>query len=444
MYSYSYFKYLFSPLSQWVRASRSSVRTASVARGVGGGANLLSKLLVCLLMLALLLPASALAQETGVIEGQVVMGGEGSLPAGLDVEMLFLPNGQGPPVITSQPLPDEGSFRFTDVDTGPQHRYLVRVKVDGEDNFSDLLAFEPNESTKQVTLRLFERTTDASQLSLQEVNYIMDLQAGGWAVLGFYSYQNGGEQIIVNLTNPPAFIPLPTEARDVQFIEGIEPDAVVEMADGFAYSGPFAPGEISMIFSYALPYSEDEQTLTLPLGTEAQLVRVLVPQLGQKTTTDDLTSAGEQEFEGVRFELFEKTNPTASDTFTFGFSELPAAPTPEAQLGTENSTGTPSGGNIATISPLEKLAWWAPLLPAILAAFGVFGYLAVRPAPNSAETRANLRKRRDTLIAEIATLDIRFESGAIGEQTHRRQRKLLKQELKEVLRRLGIGDNVSD
>lgn len=38
------------------------------------------------------------------------------------------------------------------------------------------------------------------------------------------------------------------------------------------------------------------------------------------------------------------------------------------------------------------------------------------------------------------TLDLRFESGAIGEQTHLRQRHILKQELKEVLRYLGMDD----
>jgi cell division protein FtsB len=72
-----------------------------------------------------------------------------------------------------------------------------------------------------------------------------------------------------------------------------------------------------------------------------------------------------------------------------------------------------------------------------LAALTVFGYLAFRPAPRYAEERSVLRQRRDTLVAEMAMLDIRFESRAIGEQTHRRQRGLLKRELKEILHHLG-------
>lgn len=400
------------------------------------------RLFILVILLLLSVPHMLQAQETGVIEGQVVMGGEGTLPTGLEVEILFLPNGQGPPVITKQPLAEDGQFRFNDIDTAPQHRYLVRVKVDGEDNFSDLLDFAANETSKQVTLRLFERTTDASALLLQEVNYILDQQAGAWAILALYRYQNGGEQTILNLTNPPAFLPLPAEAANVQFVEGIEPDGVVELADGFSYTGPFAPGDLSMIFSYLYPYNEGSQTLTLPLGTESGAVRVLIPQLGQTTSTDDMTSVGEQEFEGVVFEIFEKVTPRADDLFTFRFEQLPPAPTPEAPVedNSDNATQLPTQSTTAAISPLEQLPWWSPLVPMAVAALLAVGYIIVRPAPTSAETRASLRKRRDTLVAEMATLDIRFDSGAIGEQTHRRQRRALKQELKEILRHLGMGD----
>jgi len=384
------------------------------------------------------------AQETGVIEGQVVMGGEGTLPTGLEVELLFLPNGQGPPVISKQPLAEDGLFRFSDVDTAPQHRYLVRVKVEGEDNFTDLLDFAANETSKQVTLRLFERTTDASMLLLQEVHYILDQQAGAWAILALYRYQNGGEQTILNLTNPPAFLPLPAEAASMQFVEGIEPDGVVELADGFAYTGPFAPGDLSMIFSYLYPYNEGSQTLTLPLGTDSGAVRVLIPQLGQTTTTDDMTLVGEQEFEGVVFEIFEKVAPSADDLFTFRFEQLPPAPTPEPQVEADNASQLPSQSTMAPISPLEQLPWWSPLVPMGVAALLAVGYIMARPGQTSAETRASLRKRRDTLVAEITTLDIRFDSGAIGEQTHRRQRRALKQELKDILRHLGMGDQESD
>lgn len=392
-----------------------------------------TSIIILVVFFFLSLPHSIFAQATGVIEGQVVMSGEASLPTGLEVELLFLPNGQGPPVITSQPLAEDGAFRFSDVDTAPQHRYLVRVKVDGEDNFSDLLDFAPNETSKQVTLRLFERTTDTSLLSLQEVNYILHQQAGAWTILALYRYQNDGQQTILNLTNPPAFLPLPAEAASVQFVEGIQPDSVVELADGFAYNGPFAPGELSMIYSYLYPYNEGSQTLTLPLGSDSGVIRVLIPKLGQTTSTDDMRSVGEREFEGITFDIFEQVAPKAGELFTFRFEQLPKAPTPEP-VEADESRPLPGQSTIAPISPLERLPWWAPLVPMSAVILLTGGYIIARPAPTSAETRATLRNRRDTLVAEIATLDIRFESGAIGEQTHRRQRHALKQELKEILR----------
>ncbi|MDQ4075701.1 MAG: hypothetical protein M3220_05560, partial [Chloroflexota bacterium] len=80
----------------------------------------LSRYLLCLLVLVLsssFLSSPVRAQGVGTIEGQVTLAGEESLPEGLEAELLFLPNGQGPPVITAQPLEEGGIFRFTDLDT---------------------------------------------------------------------------------------------------------------------------------------------------------------------------------------------------------------------------------------------------------------------------------------------------------------------------------------
>ena len=157
-------------------------------------------LLLSLLLLAALLGGAlpAAAQEgAGVIEGQVTLP-PGVAPDSLQAELLFLPNGQGPPVITPQPLGADGSFRYTGVDTAPQHRYLVRVKLNEEDNYSELLAFEPDETNKTLTLRIFERTEDASALQPPDVSYILDTRPGGWVVGALYTYINAGEKIIEN------------------------------------------------------------------------------------------------------------------------------------------------------------------------------------------------------------------------------------------------------
>ncbi|HEX8682657.1 MAG TPA: hypothetical protein VF707_10120, partial [Ardenticatenaceae bacterium] len=208
---------------------------------------------------------------------------------------------------------------------------------------------------------------------------------------------------------------------------------------GFAYTGPFPPGETSLVFSYVLPYEEGEQTVTLPLGIPAQQVRVLLPQLGQQTEVENLTSGGAQAGpNGEPFELFQAVEVPGTESFTLRFTGLPPAPTPVAE-----SEAAPdavvTGPRVVPISPLQRLPRWAPLIPMAVAAAGVLGYVVTRPTPSSAEQRATLRTRRDTLVAEIAALDIRFEAGAIGEQTHKRQRAALKDELKEVLRRLGAG-----
>jgi hypothetical protein len=379
----------------------------------------------------LLSPRPTHAQTTlGVISGVVQPPIGEEMPSGLQVELLFLPNGQGPPVITPQPLPADGTFRFENVDTAPQHRYLVRVTVEGEDNLSELLAFGLDQSELDVTIALFAKTTDSSALSLAGVNYILDVQPGGWVVATLYRFENGGTQIIENLTNPPVLVPVPTDALNVQFSQGIDLNNVSERPSGFTYAGPFPPGETTILFSYNLPYQEGSQSLILPISDVATPVRLLVPQLGQESTVEGLTFVGEEAgFEDRVFDEYNSEGPYAAPTITFAFTNLP--PLPEGDPNT-----TPTQPTVEPLTPLEQLPRWAGIVPILVGLGGALLYLAIRPAPDATEQRATLRTRRDQLIAEVAMLDIRHETGSIGEQTHQRQRATMKRELKEIIKKL--------
>lgn len=389
--------------------------------------------LIALLVLGivLLLPFPTYAQSsTGVIAGVVQPPAGEILPEGLEAELLFLPNGQGPPVITPQPLGDDGAFRFEGVDPAPQHRYLVRVTAEGEDNFTELLAFGLDETEINVTIALFAKTTDSSALSLGGVNYILDVQPSGWIVAALYRFENSGTQIIENLTTPPIVVPVPTDAVNIQFAQGIEFNNVSERPNGFSYAGPFAPGETTILFSYNLPYQTGSQSLTLPVSDVATPVRLLVPQLGQESNVEGLTFVGEEAgFETRVFDEYTSDGPYAAFTINFSFTNLP--PLPEGDPGT-----TPTQPVVTPLSPLEQLPDWIGVVPMLLAVGGVLLYIAIRPAPDAIEQRATLRTRRDQLIAEVAMLDIRQESGTIGEQTHQRQRATLKRELKEIIKKL--------
>lgn len=382
----------------------------------------------------LLFPTQSHAQTTlGEISGVVQPPAGQELPEGLEVELLFLPNGQGPPVITPQPLPADGTFRFENVDTAPQHRYLVRVTVEQEDNLSELLAFGVDQTELDVTIALFAKTTDSSTLSLAGVNYILDVQPGGWIVATLYRFENSGEQIIENLTNPPAVVPVPIDGVNVQFSQGIDLNNISERPNGFAYAGPFPPGETTILFSYNLPYQEGSQGLILPVSDVATPVRLLVPQLGQESTVEGLTFVGEEAgFEERVFDEYNSDGPYAAPTISFAFTNLP--PLPE---GDPADTATTTQPTVVPLSPLEQLPRWVGVVPMLLALGGVLLYLAIRPAPDAAEQRATLRTRRDQLIAEVAMLDIRYETGSIGEQTHHRQRATMKRELKEIIKKLG-------
>lgn len=400
-----------------------------------------------LLIVLTLWPTPAKAQTAaGVIAGTVMME-EGELPNGLSADLLFLPNGQGPPQITNQPLADGGAFRFEGLDTSPEHRYLVRVTNEGVEQYSEIQAFTEGTNELAVTLRLTAVSRDASTLSVPEISYLMDARPDGWIIAGLLSFNNSGEADVVNEDEPPVRVVLPDGAfnLDVPEADPTQPFLVSTTEDGFTFAGPFRTGDSQMIYSFQLPYGQGDQSVTLPSGLSADLVRVLVPELGQSSGSADFTATEQVESLSERnFAVWQTTDVPPDRVLSMDFSGLPPAPVAPPPLD-ENSAGTtPSQGTTpaslprtAPISPLEQLPWWAALVPVALALLGAGLYAARRPDAPTAQDAATLRKRRDLLVAEIAALDIRHEAGAIGEQTHKRQRDALKRELTGVLMRLG-------
>lgn len=388
------------------------------------------RLLIPLLLLLALFGGApgvgAQSEGTGTISGTVSGPDEGGPPPGLEVELLFLPDGQGPPQITRQPLGADGTFLFDNVDPSPNHRYLVRVTLEGEENFSDLIAFPPGENQQQVSLRLLARTTDASALSLPSTSAILDVRPEGWVVVILYRFVNGGERVIVNLTDPPVVIPLPAEATDLRFADDSFGPGLVELSDGFAYTGPFPPGELPFAFSYTLPYRAGTDDLVLPFLPAASPIRVLVPTIGSERTSENLRYVGEQEVSGVRFDEFEGAAGTIEARLHF--EELPP---PAAGTGIE-PVRQPL---VLPISPLERAPWWLPLLPVGVAVGALALYLWRREPVLPGERRATLRERRDRLVVDLAALESRFEEGQMGEQSYRRQRAALRGELRALLAR---------
>lgn len=391
------------------------------------------------ILVLVVLPSAAVAQETGVVRGRVTMGTAGAgLPDGLEVELLFLPNGQGPPQTRTAPVDASGAFRFEGLDPAPRHRYLVRVTYAGQTYFSSdagtaegpfVLAFKPGETEIVAPLTIYETTADMSGLKVRRIHYILDERGGQWVVAALYTVENRLDRVAVPADGAGIRFPLPEQAINVGFQDQATQNAAQIDADGIVLARSFAPGAHDVIFSYQMPYNPPNQRLTLPLGYEADTVIVLVPKLGQQTTVSGLQAEGTREAQGRDFELFSGAKLPPDQAIELSFEQLPPPSPAEAAQSTTAATAPAPG--------LDAWPWWVPLALVALVVAGLGAYLWRRPAPTAVEERAALRRRRDALIQHIADLDDRFEAGEIGPKTYKRQREAAKRELVDIMRRLG-------
>ncbi|HYN89610.1 MAG TPA: carboxypeptidase-like regulatory domain-containing protein [Ardenticatenaceae bacterium] len=423
----------------------------------GGGRMLLRLLRGFFLLVALvlvILPVAARAQASGMVAGQVRMGTTGAvLPEALAVELLFLPNAQGPPQIRTATPDESGAFEFEAVDPSPQHRYLVRVEYAGQTYFSEgagsntaegpfVLGFKEGQSRIEAPLTIYESTSDTSLLQAVNIHYILEESGGLWLAGALYTLANRGDRVIVPESGRGIQIPLPQEAINVAFEDPALQEAATVGGSGVRLQQAVLPGEQEIIVSYQFPYNPPEQQLSLPLGYDVESVIVLVADAGQETAVEGLESNGTREVQGRQFAIFSGANLRGDQSVELRFSNLPP-PSPAPETDTTAAPGTGTAAAPGRPNPgLDRLPRWAPLLPvaAVVAALAL--YLWRRPAPTALEERVALRQRRDSLIQYIADLDDRYEAGGVGPTAYRRQREAAKQELVDLVRRLGTTTEV--
>ncbi|RME10506.1 MAG: hypothetical protein D6802_09175 [Ardenticatenia bacterium] len=386
-------------------------------------------------LLALLVPLAASAQEgDGVIEVNVLMGtADVALPENLEAELLFLPNGQGPPVITSAPLNADGSVRFEGLDTAPQHVYLVRVTYEGHPYFSELLQFAEGETTLTTHITIYAPSRDWSVVEMQRVNMILDVSDGHWIVGALYALNNPTDRLLVaDQSEGGFFIPLPSDAQGLTFQEQTLQEAAEVTPDGVRVRMTLPPGETPLVLSYVLPYAAPEQRLTIPLPGNVPNMRVLVVDLGQTTTIEGFSPEDPlQTSDGTTYQNF-----VADDALATSGVQLVLQNLPDPSTLPQSPTLEPIAAPEETRPLSERLPAWTGLVVLALALLGVGVYAWRTPATATEETYPALIARRDTLVQQLADLEDRYEAREIGEQAFRQQSAALREELKQILRRL--------
>jgi hypothetical protein len=259
------------------------------------------------LCLGLLAPTLALAQGTGVLEGQAVNGtAGGQAAAGLEVILRSL-RGQEEGEQRSATTDAEGRFRFEGLEVGSDWAYLVRVGYQGVQYSPGVLAFESGQSELSTTVQVYEATTDAATVRAERAHVFVTLSGTGLEVTELYVFANSTDRTYVGAQEidgrrwTTRFL-TPKDGFNLAFDDGsLGARFLTTPQGGFVDTEPHWPGTTSVMFSYELACPSGNCDLTRKLLHPVSNLNVLIPDTGAAVDSAQLIMAGKQQAQGGSF-----------------------------------------------------------------------------------------------------------------------------------------------
>lgn len=279
----------------------------TTAGRLGSAGRFGSAWLVLALCLDLLAPGLALAERSGVLEGQAINGTAGGQAVGELEVVLRSFRGREEGDAQSTTTDAQGRFRFEGLETGSDWAYLVRVDFQGVQYSPGLLAFEAGQSELSTKVLVYEATTDALDVRAERAHILVTLSDVGLAVTELYVFANPTDRTYVGAQEIDgrrwtARFTLPQDALDLSFDDGSLGGRFLTAPEGgFVDTEPHWPGTTSVLYSYDLVCQGGNCDLSRELLHPISNLNVLIPDTGAVVESAQLTLAGKQQAQGNSF-----------------------------------------------------------------------------------------------------------------------------------------------
>lgn len=389
---------------------------------------------LCVLLLCLLLVpgVSAVAQEEGIIEGQVMNGTADAPPesvAGLEVA-LYEVTDDSVEVVATTISDADGSFRFEGLATDAERTYRFELEYQGI-VYGAQSSFPAGDTILHVVATIHETTSGDDSLVVDRHHMILDFDSNAVTVRELYIFDNTGDRIYVGEEGTTLRFSLPDNAGDLAFGDVEIEAGMVATDEGFASTRRVPPGQTQVLYSYSVPYDGSQLTLRRTILYPTGNVDLLVPSTGVQVETgqlayDGLTTAGD-------------------DTYLhFDGADLAPETTIEIRL-----SGSPQGAAVPFSSASPVLVAVREAAPAIVLGLALLGgllpFLQLRmrkrgadlaaergiSGPETAgETDVASSAERDELLRLIADLDDAYAEGLVKEKAYRQLRDKMKKRLR--------------
>ncbi len=248
--------------------------------------------LLAVLFLLISVTAEVRAQDSGVIEGQVLNGTLGGTSMATVPVTLWTLDAQGQNVLLEETTDGEGRFAFQALDT-EAYSYQLQVVYQGVSYWSEVVAFSQGEELLSVPVTVYESTTSDADLWVERAHFIVDFQADTLLLQELQIFFNAGTKTYVGSDGEGGHtihFSLPPGATELQLTEGMMACCIERTEGGFAYTEPILPGEKDFFFTYQLPYQAGRHTLSKEIIYPIHQLDVLVADIGVGVTSPGLSA----------------------------------------------------------------------------------------------------------------------------------------------------------
>jgi hypothetical protein len=287
-----------------------------------------------------------------------------------------------------------GRFRFRYSPSGdPQALYFVSARYSGIAYFSSPLRADTVRGD-DADIIVYDTTTDTSRVTVQGRHFVLSAPRGSRREIAeVFELENAGTRTVVaaDSLHPVWHVTLPERAESVTVAPGDVTAAAITIRSGRAeLFAPLSPGVRQVVLTYVLPF--DALPLSVPVEHQVSVLEVLLEEPRASVQGGKLTAVAPGVIEGRQFARYLSQDVPGSAVLRI------SAPAPVS----DTSGATTTLAVVVALVMLGALgAWYARRRATPPAAAG-----AAAPAPTEAER----------LIAELATLDARFEKDPAKEQ----------------------------
>jgi len=332
---------------------------------------------IILVLVFCLAPVHALAQEQGVIEGQVVNAtADGGSVEGLTVTLRVFVGTEEQPSQTAT-TDAAGHFRFEGLSTEAEYVYTLHLGYQGIEYGSDLLTFSEEETTLSVPIRVYEPIESDEVVSIERAHIFVDFEEDKLLLGEMYIFSNSSDRIYIGAEavaegqRETLHLSLPTGAKGLVVEGGELGQRFFETDEGFVDTWSLPPGQASgrLMLSYSLPYDPSGYDVTRKILYPLKALNVLVADVGVNVTSDRLTLEGARGMQGQSYLNLSGQNLSKGERLILHFSGSPS----DELVGEREAMPAqpPPVGN-------QSLLGWAVLGLVVLAVGFALGYPLLR------------------------------------------------------------------